>query len=184
MRHQVDLSIDRVRSPDDNQVGLGKFTGIAAALGTDTGRHPGQHDRRADRVMLARISHGVAQALNPVALYLAHGAGIIIQPDRFRSVLLRGGLEFLGNDIERLIPRDRLEIIQGRYCGFGPLAAQAAVSGGRDDAPARRNVRPSRRPRPPYSYSPPNHAPGRFYEAISSSISSVQALAQSCGQTE
>lgn len=74
--------------------------------------------------MLARISHGVAQALNPVALYLAHGAGIIIQPDRFRSVLLRGGLEFLGNDIERLIPRDRLEIIQGRYCGFGPLAAQ------------------------------------------------------------
>ena len=108
--HQIDLGVDRVGTPDDDQIRLGEFPRIAAALGADARGHPGQHDRRTDRVVLARIAHGVAQALNAVALHLTHGARIVIQPDRFGPMFLCGGDKFFGDDIERIIPRDRLEI--------------------------------------------------------------------------
>ena len=40
MGHQIDLGVDRVGAPDDDQVRLGEFAGIAAALRADAGRHP------------------------------------------------------------------------------------------------------------------------------------------------
>src|SRR5205823_272722 len=56
---------------------------------------------------LARIAHGVAQALDPVALHESHGAGIEIGPNGFRTVALRRAREGFGDNIERIVPGDR-----------------------------------------------------------------------------
>ncbi len=56
--------------------------------------------------MEAGIFLGVAQPVDAVAHHEAHGAGIVIRPHPFRAVAPLGLEEFLGDEIERVVPGD------------------------------------------------------------------------------
>ncbi len=120
--HQVDLRRDRIAAPHDDEVGLRDLARVGAALGPCPGHPAGVGQRVAVCRMLARIAQRVAQALDPVALHQPHGAGIEERPHGFGAEFLRGAGERLGDLVERVVPRDRLE---------APLALGA-------DAPQRR----------------------------------------------
>ena len=64
----------------------------------------------ADGGMKAGIALGVAQPVDAVAHDEAHGAGVVVGPDRLRAVALLGREEFLGDEIERVVPGDRREL--------------------------------------------------------------------------
>src|SRR6185312_3991799 len=63
----------------------------------------------ADRRLLPRIAHGVAQPLHAVALDHAHRAAGMVGPYRLGTVLPRSTLKRLGDLVERGLPRDRPE---------------------------------------------------------------------------
>ena len=123
MGHQVNLGVHGVGPPDDDQVGLSEFSRIATLLRANARFHASQHYRRADRVVLARIPHGIAQPLDTIALHLAHRTGIVIQPDSLRTALLRGFDVVFGHDIECVVPRYRYEIVDRGRMRFSTLAA-------------------------------------------------------------
>ena len=58
--------------------------------------------------------------MDAVAHDVAHRAGIEIRPDRLRAVLCFGAEELFGDEIERVVPRDRREFA----AAFGAGAAQ------------------------------------------------------------
>jgi hypothetical protein len=76
--HDIDLGVHGIGAPDDNAVAFGHLLGIDAA------EHAGPRDvarpgsAGADSVVLARIALGGAQAIDAVAVHVAHGAGIVI----------------------------------------------------------------------------------------------------------
>src|SRR5580704_1734081 len=53
------------------------------------------------------VHAGLTQPVDAVALHQAHGAGVIVRPYRFGAVLLFGAQELLGDEIERVVPRDQ-----------------------------------------------------------------------------
>jgi hypothetical protein len=48
--------------------------------------------------------------VDAVAHQQAHGAGVVIGPDRFRALLLLRAHKRLGNQVECVVPGDGLEI--------------------------------------------------------------------------
>ncbi len=109
MGHHVDLGRHRVAAPDDDQVRFTHLAPVYAAFDPDAGQPAGIGERVADRQILARIAHRVAQPVDAVALHQAHGPGIIIGPDRLRAVTPGGaGQPFCGL-VERVVPRNRRE---------------------------------------------------------------------------
>jgi hypothetical protein len=107
--HHVDLGRDRVAAPDDDQIGLRHLAAIDAALGTVPDEPAGIGQRVANRRMLSRIAHRMAQTLQPIALHQAHRAGIVMRPDRLGAVALGGTGQPLSDEIERVVPGDRRE---------------------------------------------------------------------------
>src|SRR5262249_49626581 len=80
-------------------------------------RQPARFRRRhADGGVLARVTHGIAQAIEAVALQNAHVAARMIGPDRCRAGALGDGAEAFGDFCERRIPGHTLEL----PAAFGP----------------------------------------------------------------
>src|SRR6185369_1154260 len=74
----------------------------------------------ANRGVEARVLLDVAQPVDAVTHHQAHGASVVVRPHRFRAVLAFDVDEFLGDEVERIIPGDRLEAAGT----FGPDPAQ------------------------------------------------------------
>ena len=178
--HHVDLRRDRVGAPDDDAVGLGHFARIDAGDAPGAGEIAGPGDGDADRAEEARIALDVRQPLDPVAHHEAHRARVEIRPDAFGAEAALGLQEFLRDDVERVVPGDRLELT-------GALRADAAQRLGQPvlvmdalgiarDLGADDARRCSAGPRAPWMR--PIRAPPI------TSTSSAQTDGQSCGQTE
>ena len=122
MRHHVDLGGDGIAAPHDDQIGFRDLARVHAALDART-RQPARIGQRdADRRILARVTHDVAQAVDAVALHMAHRAGVEIRPHGFGSVFRRRRFQLRGGFVERFVPRDRREAF--RPATFGANAAQ------------------------------------------------------------
>src|SRR5665213_1806898 len=106
VRHHVDLGVDRIGAPDHHQVGLSHFARIDAGDTPDAGGKAGIGRIDADSGMEVRIFFGVSQPVDAVAHHQAHGAGIVIRPYCFGAVLALGSVEFLGDELERVVPGD------------------------------------------------------------------------------
>jgi hypothetical protein len=109
MGHQIDLSGNGIAAPDDDQIRIGDLARIDAATRAHASKPSGIGKRNADRGEHARIAHGMAQPLDPVALHQAHGAGIEIGPDGLRTVPGCGFLQRRSRLVQRLVPSDALE---------------------------------------------------------------------------
>ena len=110
VRHHVDLGVDRIGAPDHDQIGLRHLARIGAGDPAGAGGKAGVGGVDADGGMEAGIFLGVAQAVDAVAHHQAHGAGVVVGPDRLRAVAPLGLEELLGDEIERVVPGDRLEL--------------------------------------------------------------------------
>ena len=108
--HQVDLGGDGVAAPHHDQVGLRHLPRVRAPDVAHPRLPPGGGDGGADRHLLARVAHDVAQPLDAVALHQAHGAGGVIGPDGKRAVLRRRVAEGIGDPAERLVPANAGEL--------------------------------------------------------------------------
>ena len=120
--HHVDLGMHRIGAPDDHAVALGHLLWIDAAEQAGAGdiARPGSAD--ADGLVLPRIALGGAQAPQPVALHMAHGACIEIGPDGFWTVLGLDMGEAGGDLVQRLVPGNGGELA----AALGAAAAQRA----------------------------------------------------------
>ena len=107
MRHHVDLRVDGVGSPNDDQVGFRHLARIGTGNFSSPGGVTGPGGIGADRLEESGIPLGVTQTVDAVAHHQAHGAGVVVGPDRLCAQLLLDAEEFLGDEVERLIPRDR-----------------------------------------------------------------------------
>jgi hypothetical protein len=105
MRHHVDLRVDRVCAPDDNEVRFSHFARIWTSEQSRASDVPGPGECGADRRILVRIPLRVAQAVDAVTHDQPHGAGEVVGPDSLRPVLLFGFQHRLGRDIEGVVPR-------------------------------------------------------------------------------
>ena len=117
--HHVDLRVHRVGAPDHDQVRLRHLARIDAGDLAAAGREARIGRVDADRRVIAGILLHVAQAVHAVAHHEAHRAGVIVRPHALGAVAPLGRVELLGDEIERVVPRDALE-------AAGPLRADAA----------------------------------------------------------
>ena len=108
--HHVDLGAGGIGAPDHHQVGLRHLARVGSCDPPGTGGKPAEGGIDADARMEAGIFLGVAQAVDAVAHDEAHGACIVIGPDRLRAVALVRALEALGDQIERRVPGDGNEL--------------------------------------------------------------------------
>ena len=108
--------------------------------------------------MEAGIFLGVAQPVDAVALHEAHGAGVVVGPDRLRAVapLRRRGISRRRDRARRPRRSARTSPSPSARCGA------AAASAGRDGGCARRSARPWRRSRPRCRRCPARRARGRW----------------------
>ena len=109
MGHDIDLGRHRVTAPTDDQIGLGHFTGIRPHNLTDSGAPTGVGGKGADISDLARVAQIMAEAVDAVALYPAHGAGEIIRPNGGGIIFLAAFTERLGDPVEGFRPVDGRE---------------------------------------------------------------------------
>jgi hypothetical protein len=109
--HQVDVGVDRVAAPDDDEIRvLGHLGRRHPPAPPVPGLEAGVGERHADRALEARVALGVGEALDPVALHEAHRAGVPVGPDRLGPVAALGGEERLGDPVQRLVPADPGEV--------------------------------------------------------------------------
>ena len=118
--HHVDLGVDRIGPPDHHEVRFRHLARIGAGDLAGAGGKAGPGGIVADGLVERRVALDVAQPVDAVAHHQAHGAGIVVGPDRFRPVTLFGEEEFLRDQIERVVPRDRDELARALL----PLAPQ------------------------------------------------------------
>ncbi len=111
MGHDVDLGRDRIGAPDHDEVGLRHL----ARVGSGEPAHAGAKTRigrsGADGVVLTRVAAGVPEAMDAVPLHQPHCAGVVVRPDRLRSVPRHGLGEGLGDEVERIVPADPLPAV-------------------------------------------------------------------------
>ncbi len=110
MGHDMNMGRHRIAAPDDQQIGRAHGQRIGAAAIAVPGAPAGHGQGRAERGVHAAVALDVAQAVDAVALHMAHGAGIVIRPDAFAAKAPFGVEERLGDALQRLVPADRLEL--------------------------------------------------------------------------
>ena len=110
MRHHIDLGVHGIGAPDHDQVGDAHLARIDAGdlAGADGKTDAG--DVGADGRVEARIFLHMRKAVDAVAHHQPHGAGIVIGPDRFGAELALGGVEAIGDFVERLVPGNPREL--------------------------------------------------------------------------
>ena len=104
MGHNVDLGVDRIGPPDDDQIGLRHFARVRPGDAPRSGGEAGIGRVDADGRMEAGIFLGVAQPMNTVAHDQAHGAGIVVGPHGLGAVPPLGFEKFLRDMVERCVP--------------------------------------------------------------------------------
>ena len=109
VRHDVDLGVHRIGAPDHDQIGLRHLARIGTGDPAGAGGKAGVGGVDADGGMKAGVFLGVAQPMDAVALHETHGAGVVVRPDRLRAISRFGHEELLADDVERVVPRYRLE---------------------------------------------------------------------------
>ena len=115
--HHVDLGGCRIATPDDDQVRLRHLARVRPHVGADAGPPAVAGKARADGVVLPRVAHDVAQAVDAVALHQAHGAGVIVGPDRLGPVRLSRTDEGIGDEVQRIVPADGAELAGALLAG-------------------------------------------------------------------
>ena len=105
----MDMRRGRIESPEDHQVALRSLARVGAARRAETGLEGRTNGARADGLVLARIAEAVGQPVEAVTLDQAHGAGVTVGPDRFRTVTVGGVKEGRGDTVEGGLPVNRLE---------------------------------------------------------------------------
>ena len=179
VRHHIDLGVDRIGAPDHDQIGLRHLARIGPGEPPGAGDEAGPGRIDADGREEAGIFLGVAQAVDAVAHHQAHRAGVEIGPHRFRAVLALGFQEFFGDEIERVVPGDRLE----RARAFRARAAQRLRQpvGMMDALGVARDLRADDAGRVGVVRRPRTRP---MVRSSRSSTSSAQVEGQSCGQAE
>ena len=109
MGHDVDLGMDGIAAPDDDQVALRHLAPVDAILHPDPRQPAGIGDCVADRAVLPGIAERVAEPVETVALQQPHRAGVMIGKYGLAPVTRRRSLESACNDVERVFPSNRLE---------------------------------------------------------------------------
>ena len=102
-------AIGRVRGAEDNSYTAGVICAKVARYAErihhpDRLLHPLRRVGAKGSGRFARLSWD--EALDPVALHVTHGAGIVVGPDGFRPVFPRHPGELLGDDVEGSVERD------------------------------------------------------------------------------
>ena len=118
MLNHIDLRIDRIATPDHDQICmLCGFQQIHTALAANA-RHPacvGQ--RNTNGGMPARVLHRMSESLYAIPLHQTHGASIKIRPDGFAAMLCSFFQHRLSGPIQRLFPRDSFPLLTALGAG-------------------------------------------------------------------
>ena len=158
VRHHVDLGVDRIGAPDHDQIGLRHLARIGAGDLAGAGGKADVGAVDADGGVEAGVFLGVAQPVDAVAHHQAHGAGVVVRPDRLPR---RGGARPRGISRRRDRARRPRRSARTRPSPSRPCGS-AAASAGRDGARARRSARPWRRSRRRCRRCPSRRARGRW----------------------
>ena len=143
VRHDVDLGDDGVRTPDHHAIRLRHLARIGPREPAGAHDVAGPGEIGADRVEEAGVLLGVAQPVDGIALHEAHRAGIVVGPDRFRSVPFLRRDHLLGDEVERGLPTrllpDALALRPGAHQRFRQAVGMVDALGvagdlGADDA--------------------------------------------------
>jgi hypothetical protein len=121
--HDVDLGGHGVAAPHHDQIRFRHLPRVDAAALSHAGDPAELRQRGADRQLLSRVAHDVAQPVDPVALHESHGAGIKEWPHRFAAKPRRGLREHAGDPVQCFIPGDAFELSRTPWPG-----AQQGVS--------------------------------------------------------
>ena len=110
MRHHIDLGVHGIGAPDHDEVGNAHLARIDAGdlAGADGKSDP--RDIRADRLVEAGIFLHMGKAVDAVAHHQAHGAGVVIGPDRLGAEFALGRVEPRGDLVQRIVPRNPREL--------------------------------------------------------------------------
>ena len=107
--HDVDLRRRGVGAPDDDEVRPRHLPRVRARELARAGDESAPGERHADRRVLARVTLGVAQAVDAVAHQEPHRARVVVRPDGFGPVAPLRVEQCLRGDVERIVPGDGLE---------------------------------------------------------------------------
>ena len=110
MRHHVDLRIDRIATPNNDKIRLLHLPWIYTRNATRSRKISGPTQRDAERAIHTGIGFGIGQPLNAVAHDQAHGARVVIGPDRLGTMFGFNGEKTPGNVRHRLIPRHTFKL--------------------------------------------------------------------------
>ncbi len=110
MRHHVDLGVHGVGAPDHDKVGDAHLARIDAGDLAGADGKADARNRRTDRRIETRIFLHMGEAVDAVAHHHAHGAGIVIGPDRLRAEFALGGIEASRDLVERIVPGNPREL--------------------------------------------------------------------------
>ena len=118
--HHIDLRIHRVGAPDDDQIGFLHLARIGSGHPAAARDIAGPRQGDTESVIQAGIVLGMAQAIDAISHNEAHGAGIVIGPNRKRPVTGFSFEERIGHFAHRIIPGQALPLA----IPFGALALQ------------------------------------------------------------
>ena len=104
--HHVDLGARRVGPPDDHEIGLRHLARVRPGEPPRPRDEPVPGEGGADRGVLPRVAHRVAEPVDPVALHEPHRARVVVGPHGLRAVAVGRPREGAGHLVERLVPPD------------------------------------------------------------------------------
>src|SRR5437588_6736644 len=104
MRHHVDLRVHRIGAPDHDEVGDAHLAWIDAGNLAGADRKPDPGNVGANRGVEAGIFLYMRKAIDAVAHHEAHGAGVIVGPDRLSAEFAFGRVEAIAYFVQGLVP--------------------------------------------------------------------------------
>ena len=110
VRHHIDLGVHGIGAPDHDEVGDAHLARIDAGDLAGTDGKPDARDVGADGLVEAGIFFDMRQAVDTVAHYQPHGAGIVVRPHRLGTEVAFGGIEARRDFVERLVPGNPREL--------------------------------------------------------------------------
>ena len=115
MGHHVDLRVDRVAAPYDDEIGLGHLTRVRPHELACASDKACLCQWGADGVVDTAIIFCMAQTVDTVTHDQPHGAGKIIWPDSLAAISLFCVQEFLGSNVEGVIPAYAFKFLRALF---------------------------------------------------------------------